>query len=253
MWNQHFTNIIEWFLKITFIHPDTSEFIKAESNELSRILRHFDTGIESVEIAEVTEKYHDFFHGLGDNNTMPDNLSRIIKNVKYLQDGTEIATITNKHDGNKIFIIAYNGECKAYKLLFHHTGISKPLESFNESEGTLRLLDFHEMLFSDREDALFIVDELDRKLHPLASQELIRLFNSKSQRRQQLIFTTHESSLLSSEFLRDDEVRFIVKGSDNIATMNSVVGHNEFIYAISENDYLSGNYDKIFARWRSSE
>ena len=109
------------------------------------------------------------------------------------------------------------------------------------------------MLFSDEEDDLFIIDELDRKLHPLASQELIKLFNSKSQRRQQLIFTTHESSLLSSDFLRDDEVRFIVKGSDNVATMNSVIGHNEFIYAISENDYLNGEYDKIFSRWRSSE
>ena len=253
MWNQHLTNVIEWFLKITFVHSDTSEFIKAEPDELSRILRYFDTGIESVELVEVPNKLQELIHELEKDKPNTNNLIHIFNNAKYMKNGTEIATTVDKQNGSKIFIISSDSECRAYKLLFHHKGMSKPLEFFNESDGTLRLLDFHKMLFSDEEDDLFIIDELDRKLHPLASQELIKLFNSKSQRRQQLIFTTHESSLLSSDFLRDDEVRFIVKGSDNVATMNSVIGHNEFIYAISENDYLNGEYDKIFSRWRSSE
>ena len=253
MWNDCLCDVVDWFKKIIFVHSDSSEYIKSKPEELSLILKHFDTGIESVEIKDVSDECADILKMIEEQQSMTDDPDSFFQDIRYMSDGSQLGTIHYKNNGNIYYVFASDGKCKAYKILFHHKGIQVPLESFNESEGTLRLLDFHELLFSKDEDVLFIVDELDRKLHPLASQELIRLFNSKTQRKQQLIFTTHESSLLSSDFLRDDEVRFILKNHKNISTMNSIVGHNEFIYAISENEYLDGSYDKIFENWRNSE
>ena len=51
-------------------------------------------------------------------------------------------------------------------------------------------------------------------LHPLVSRELIRLFSSPATNpsRAQLIFTTHDTNLLSGGLLRRDQIWFTEKG-----------------------------------------
>lgn len=74
-----------------------------------------------------------------------------------------------------------------------------------ESDGTRRLFDLMDMLLNKREDMLYVVDELERSLHPKLTERFLQLFMQlHNEERMQLLFTTHElinygSKLFSEE------------------------------------------------------
>ncbi len=87
-------------------------------------------------------------------------------------------------------------------------------EMFEESDGTSRLFDFIPMLIDmHANDAVYLIDEVDRSLHPMLTLKLLEMYNSllRSDSQMQLICTTHESSLLSTAPIRQDEVWFVEK------------------------------------------
>ena len=65
---------------------------------------------------------------------------------------------------------------------------------------------------------ILIVDELDRSLHPVLSKALIKMFNNPeiNKNNAQLIFTTHDTTLLDGEIFRPDQIWFTEK--DNSMT-----------------------------------
>jgi AAA15 family ATPase/GTPase len=78
------------------------------------------------------------------------------------------------------------------------------------------------MIYSGAKDgSVFIVDELDRKLHSLLAFQLVDLFLCQS--RGQIIFTTHTTHLLDLELLRRDEIWLVQKkpnGSSDLYSLN---------------------------------
>lgn len=70
-----------------------------------------------------------------------------------------------------------------------------------ESDGTARLLDLIEILFKISDNRIFVIDEIDRCLHPAMTVKVIELFLEMAQKRNtQLIITSHESRLLAAVF-----------------------------------------------------
>ena len=54
-----------------------------------------------------------------------------------------------------------------------------------------------DMLLLKREDVVFVVDELERSLHPKLTEHFLELFSElHRERKTQLIFTTHEASIM---------------------------------------------------------
>jgi AAA15 family ATPase/GTPase len=93
----------------------------------------------------------------------------------------------------------------------------------DESSGTRRLLDLYPMLYAlnnEKSDLVFVVDELDRKLHPLLAFEFIKSFLDHE--KGQLIFTTHTTHLLDQDLLRRDEVWFVQKKGNNSSDVYSL-------------------------------
>lgn len=83
-----------------------------------------------------------------------------------------------------------------------------------ESSGTKKLFQLAGPIFDTLKNGLILViDELDAKMHPLLSQELVRLFNNPESNPYgaQLIFTTHDTNLLSAGLLRRDQIWFTEK------------------------------------------
>ena len=79
-----------------------------------------------------------------------------------------------------------------------------------ESDGTRKLLTLLDTLLSVLDEGgLWVVDELDRSLHPDLCQEIIELFTDPdtNPRGAQLLFATHSRDLLDS--LRTDEVLLV--------------------------------------------
>ena len=123
-----------------------------------------------------------------------------------------------------------------------------------ESSGTRKLFDMSGPIFDTLEiGSVLVIDELDAKMHPLISQEIIRLFNSpeKNPNNAQLIFTTHDTHLLSTKMLRRDQVWFTEKNDAeqtdlycliDIVLPDGTKPRNDASY---EKNYIAGRYGAI--------
>ena len=83
-----------------------------------------------------------------------------------------------------------------------------------ESAGTRKLFDMAGPIFDTlNSGSVIVIDELDAKMHPLISQELVSLFNDPNRNLNcaQLIFSTHDTNLLSIHLLRRDQIWFTEK------------------------------------------
>jgi len=94
---------------------------------------------------------------------------------------------------------------------------------------------------------ILIVDEMEARLHPLITQKLIQLFNSKktNSKHAQLIFTTHDTNLLSNKFFRRDQIWFIEKDSKGCSYLYSLAELKVRNDRSFNDDYISGRYGAI--------
>lgn len=130
-----------------------------------------------------------------------------------------------------------------------HENNNKEQYTFNmseESDGTLRLLDFLPMLIKLKNDnAVFLIDEIDRSLHPMMSLEILNCYLSflSNNLNTQLITTTHECNLLNLNLIRQDEVWFVEKNINGASHLTSLAEYKprEDI----RKGYLIGRYGAI--------
>lgn len=126
------------------------------------------------------------------------------------------------------------------------------MASFNffddESEGTIKYFSLAGPIIDTLEKGqILFIDELDSKLHPLLTQSIISLFNSKKSnpKNAQLVFTTHDTNLLSAHIFRRDQVWFIQKNRYGASELFSLADYKVRNDASFEKDYLSGKYGAI--------
>ena len=121
-------------------------------------------------------------------------------------------------------------------------------ESFDmddESEGTQKFFALLGPLFHTLENgSVLIIDELEARLHPLLTRELVRLFNSSQSNphNAQLIFATHDASLLGECLLRRDQVWFTQKNRFGATDLFSLAEMKERKDASYLKNYLNGHY-----------
>ena len=118
----------------------------------------------------------------------------------------------------------------------------------HESEGTNKLFALAGFLLDTlRTGKILLIDELDARLHPLITRELICLFNSNetNPHNAQLIFTTHDTNLLSSKTFRKDQIWFTEKDNKGATDLYSLVEYKVGKNASFERDYTIGKYGAI--------
>ncbi len=123
-----------------------------------------------------------------------------------------------------------------------------------ESAGTIKLFGLSGPIFDTlASGSVLVVDELDAKMHPLISQYVVRLFNSRETNPHgaQLIFNTHDTNLLSKNVLRRDQIWFTEKnpqGETDLYRLMDVVMPNQQPPrndANLERNYIAGRYGAI--------
>lgn len=118
----------------------------------------------------------------------------------------------------------------------------------HESEGTNKLFALAGILLDTlRTGKILLIDELDARLHPLITRELICLFNSNetNPHNAQLIFTTHDTNLLTSKTLRKDQIWFTEKDNKGATDLYSLVEYKVGKNASFERNYMIGKYGAI--------
>ena len=96
----------------------------------------------------------------------------------------------------------------------------------------------------NRRNKVFIIDEIDRSLHPLLTYNFIESFISKKDS-SQLVVTTHEDLLLDFSLLRRDEIWFIDKDIDGNSSLYSLEEFKERFDKNISNAYLDGRYGGV--------
>jgi uncharacterized protein len=118
----------------------------------------------------------------------------------------------------------------------------------HESDGTQKLFALAGLILGvlERGDRL-VVDELDMRLHPLLTCELVRLFHTHetNPHAAQLVFTTHDINLLGADLLRRDQVWFAEKDRLGATQLYSLAEFKIRSDASFEKDYLRGKYGAI--------
>ena len=103
------------------------------------------------------------------------------------------------------------------------------------------------------EGFVLCIDEIDAKMHPLISQFIINLFNDpeKNTKNAQLIFTTHDTHLLSSKMLRRDQIWFTEKDTTEQTDLYNMMdielpdGSKPRSDANYKRNYIAGRYGAI--------
>ena len=118
-----------------------------------------------------------------------------------------------------------------------------------ESEGTKRLFAYAGAIVESLMDrTVFVVDELDARLHPNLTRKIIELYNSNeyNPKNAQLIFATHDINLLDPTLLRRDQIYFAEKNNAGETSIYSLVNiggvRNDASY---EKDYIKGKYGAV--------
>lgn len=134
-------------------------------------------------------------------------------------------------------------------LSWHKTdaGEEVSLDMDDESDGTRKLFEFTGgWLRALDNGATLLVDELDRSLHPHMTRFLIGLFHSAGNAKNaQLIFTTHDTSLLDNTLMRRDQVWFVEKDDKQSSQFYPLLAYSPRKDEALERGYLKGRYGAI--------
>ena len=117
--------------------------------------------------------------------------------------------------------------------------------SRNESEGTIKYFSLAYPIIDALDNGKrVVIDELDSRLHPLLVKRIIALFNDArtNPKGAQLLFTAHDTYLLSAGLFRRDQVWFTQKDNFGATELYSLAEYKVRSTSPFERDYLLGKY-----------
>ena len=239
-WFEHGLIVIYPETKATglVLEIESKEGFKEFANDL---MCSFNTGITNLKID--VKNVEEF---LGeDNQNEVDEIKADLKN----NPEKKIRLVTKSTTSEEVVIVNDGGKILAKRLLFEHKGDKNQDVEFRfdeESDGTRRLLEYLPAFNSViRNSPTFIIDEIERSIHPLIIKEIVSKFSKDESTKGQLIFSTHESNLLDQEIFRTDEIWFTEKnllGATKLYSLSDFKEHNTIDI---RKGYLNGRYGAI--------
>jgi hypothetical protein len=126
--------------------------------------------------------------------------------------------------------------------------VSADFDLPDESQGTQKLFALAGPLLDIvKRSAVLAIDELDRSLHPLLVRQIVEAFQSETPPgcRPQLIFTTHDTSLLDGGLLRRDQIWLAEKREDQSSRLVPLSDFSPRKNEALERGYLGGRYGGV--------
>lgn len=193
---------------------------RTHKTRILQFLRDADIAVDDIEIN--SEKF--------DVSSLPDDMPSELKTI-----------VSDKLEGENIVDLKFMKKDSDGEFI--------PFELDEESDGTRRLFSFSGPWLDALEDGnVLFVDELNSNLHPLLVKYLVNFFHSKetNPNNAQLIFTTHETSILNQDVFRRDQVWFVEKDQKgktelySLSDFKAKKGRDNL-----ESHYLSGAYGAL--------
>lgn len=148
----------------------------------------------------------------------------IVKQVRLLPVDVNVTVKTMDPVGD---LTASTEVQRGYQLAFDLRGAERvPVEQV--SEGTLLTLGWLTAVMAYEGRWLFLLDDIDRGLHPKAQRELVGILRKLLEQNPnyQIIATTHSPYLL--DLLKPEEVRIVTAAEDGATLCGTLMEHPEF-------------------------
>ena len=238
-----------------------AEATKAAYQWLSEGIDSF-TDISTLQGAALFKYKMDADNGIRDNLSFAEellkqadiNISQIDFSYKELDQNDGAVNMLPKIVINNQIIPSQNNIqfiIDAQHIEKDESGISKrySLPLSEESMGT-QLMFLMGPLLKETFDKgkVLVIDEIDKSLHPLIVEYLIKLFSKYSKNGAQLIVTTHDTSQMSLKKMRRDQIYFTEKDNNN--GVSDLYSLDDFELPVRktenvEKGYLLGRYGAI--------
>ena len=225
--------VYDWFKKTlvlvspiaTYARPD--RFVDADSpltEAMGVLLSELDTGIENLS----TEKV--------ELDSLDESLQSVINESTRETGSVFIPTL----DGD-FYLVSFAHGRPLIKMIMagHQTleGKEVKLKISEESDGSKRIIDLLPAFLDLSQSSgqrVYVVDEIDRSLHPLLIERLLELYldSCTTETRKQLIFTTHNVFLMNQNHFRRDEIWVTERDKSGASSL------------FSFNEYKDIRYDK---------
>lgn len=249
-----FKNVYEWFAKVLDINypdrPISASLYLTDEKKLklaSELLKAFDTGINELQLVDV------HIDNIKGDNIPQDVIEKLVsemeadfKEIKNKKKVKQVRIVLRSKKDYYIFSGTSADDIKCQSLKFRHYNISSLFDLIEESDGTIRILELLDIILSE-EKKVYVIDELDRCLHPNLTYKFIQTFFKYVANKLdvQLIVTTHESRLLDFNLLRRDEIWFIDKKLEGNCDIYSLDEYNERFDKKIDKAYLEGRYGGV--------
>lgn len=248
-------NIFNWFknsLNIIYPNSKSTGFLFELTKSVNiremfiKFLEYFDTGICGIDFKEIN------FESL----EIPKHLKdRILDDLNDKTSEKQAGMISDPNNNSIIFLQKNGDRISSSKLITQRKDFDGNVIAFDpateESDGTKRLFDLIP-LFMDMVDGgnVIIIDEMERSLHPNLIYNFIELYIKMANTRSkdftsQLIMATHESSLLTQNLLRKDEIWFVSKNNKGVSSIHSLQEYNVRFDKELRNSYLKGRFNGV--------
>ncbi len=133
---------------------------------------------------------------------------------------------------------------KGEEVKLRHGGALFPLSA--ESEGTIRILEYAPFLLLLRSAPVtYLVDEFDSHLHPVLSKFLLEIVFERSHSDAQFIVTAHDTTLMTHDLWRTDEIWFAEKRQDGSTDLYSMYSFTPRFDKNLEKGYRQGLYGAV--------
>jgi len=142
-------------------------------------------------------------------------------------------------------------EVKDYRVRLKHTGgdgTSADFELEDESDGTRVLFSLAGPLADTLTNGYtVVVDELHNSLHPMALRHIVGMFHDDrtNMKKAQIIFTSHETSVLAKDFMHRDQVWLVEKSKGNATRLVPLSDFKVRELDAFQKNYLAGKYGAL--------
>jgi uncharacterized protein len=240
-----FQRVVDWFTTTLSIIPADASFQglagaihrdKKFAEFAGDFLRDASTGIAGLDVQIVRKPISDF----------PANFAQVLAHLAQDQE----AFVTGP-GGRELFLDGATKDAVQVRAItaLHNvtTGAEKRLPFDSESDGTRRLLHLLPALYYlQKSGGVFVIDEIERSMHPMLARKFIEFFRRVGYKtKSQLIFTTHESTLLDLELMRRDGIWFAEKDQEGATQLHSLINFKVRNDLKIERGYLAGRFGAV--------
>ena len=247
---KEFQALYDWFLRrLVLVFPDSHDtpipfpqrIDEGFESKLAELMDIFGVGLTGVSLKPIDLEEDTRF-----SPSFKDDVRRAAQRTSNTTEGYRSLQL---NETTLLFAVDEKEDMMSTEIFAEHIakqGYTVQFQLGQESDGTRRLFVLAPIILDflrENNDRVYVIDELERKLHPKLSFLILNMFLKNSgQKPSQLIVTTHETQILDLGLLRTDEIWFAEKDPDGGSSLFSLEEFTPRPSGDVRDEYLHGRF-----------